>query len=157
MSTTKVVFGLFFLVIGIGVTVLGVKDMCKAKASNSWPTASAKITKSEVDVKREGVGRSETRTYSAEISFDYTVDGRKQSSSKVRIGSISKTNSKSRAQKTVDKYKVGSTAKAFYDPNDPKMAILEPGLSFYSVTATIIGLVFSILGVLVMAFGRVTG
>jgi hypothetical protein len=116
MSTTKIVFGLFFLVIGIGATVLGVKDMCKAKASNSWPTVSAKITKSAVDLD-DAIDRKD-RMYSAKISFDYTVDGRKQSSSKVRVGSISKSNSKSRAQKTVDKYKVGSTAKAFYDPND---------------------------------------
>ena len=153
--STKVVVGLFFLIIGIGVTVLGVKYMCEAKASKSWPTTSAKITKSVVDVKREGVGQSEKRMYSAEISFDYTVEGIKHSSSKVWIGGLSRTNRKSRSQKIVDKYKVGSTAKAFYDPNDPRMAILEPGLSHASVTVTIIGLVFSILGVLIMAFGRV--
>ena len=153
VSTKKIVCGLLFRVIGSGLTVKGVNDMRKAKASNSWPTAPAKITKSTVDVQRK-TGDRKKKMYSAKISFDYTVEGIKHSSSKIGVGGIVKSSNKSRAQKTVDKYKVGSTAKAFYDPNDPSMAILESGISYGNVIVTIIGLLCPILGLLVIVFGQ---
>ncbi len=46
-------------------------------------------------------------------------------------------------------YPVGKKVTVYYDPKDPTYCLLEPGISYQSYIAFIIGVVFIIIGIVI--------
>jgi hypothetical protein len=141
-ATLGVVFGLLFGLVGMGVLVYGIMNLNRGRASESWPTVSGVVTHSDV---RSSRGDSST-TYHAEVSYEFVVEGAKHHSDKVSFGEYG-TNSHARAARICDGYPVGAPVDVFYSPEDPDVAVLEPGASGFGFFLPIIlGGVFNIVG-----------
>lgn len=98
----------------------------EAEASKEWPTVEGVIANSELNKSRDSDGND---MYSANINYDYTVNGKQLNSSGVRTVNGS-TSSKSSVKKTLKKYAKGTKVTVYYDPEFPNSAVLEPGTSF---------------------------
>jgi hypothetical protein len=141
-----VVFGLVFVAVGAVVAFFGVRTFQNAQASQDWPSVRGQVTESRV-----GTHDSDgTTMYSAEIVYEYTVNGRNYINDRVRFGEGSSSNPRP-AHNTVAEYPVGAGVDVYYSPDDPLNAVLEPGTSGFGVWALPgMGGCFALSGLLVV-------
>jgi hypothetical protein len=154
-------FGLPFFAAGIGLTLLwGIPTLKKAKASTSWPTTRGVVLVSDVERRRShDRDHGTSYTYSAQVTYEYTVAGTIYNCDRVSFGEYASSN-RNHARQIVNRYPVGKTVEVHYDPNRPESAVLEPGTSFSSYVALGMGIVFSLVGatmlIAAVASGRKT-
>lgn len=142
------IFGGLFAVIGYFVAFhFGKSILDNAKASEKWPAVDGVIEQSEVVTSRGDDGDT---MYAAEVLYKYTVDGREYQSDNVYFGGDYRSSSSSGAYEVVNRYPVGDTVKVHYDPDKPENAVLEPGVTWMSYLVYGIGLVFFIVGLLLV-------
>ena len=103
-----------------------------------WPKVDAVVTKSQIsyDIGSRGMPPPQTS-----ISFSYTINGKKYTSSYFYIwGNPS-------AYLLQSKYPVGRHFFARYDPSNPEVAVVEPGFVNYGFFAlSVILLLLSVAG-----------
>ena len=133
-AKTRIGISVVLLVfIGIGCVPLtwAIHAMREAGASVTWPTAPGKITKSQVGVTttrtRERTNYDRTsRTYSAEIEYEFEAEGATFHGSRVTVVS-DQFGDEAYAQATCEKYPVNKAVTVSYKPGDPAECLLEPG------------------------------
>jgi len=125
----------------------------RAVASVAWPTAEGRITGSRVErVKNGGDGKA---TYTADITYDYALDGRTFEGDRVWFGDDYSASDTSAFRAAVDRYPVGQAVQVHYDPAEPAESVLEPGPTWSGSALYLIGLGLMTLGgiILVSAAG----
>ncbi len=107
----------------------------EAKQSLDWPKATGTITRSEVDVtvtkdrdhdRDRNRHHEETRSYSAAIEYEFTVDGTVYTGTRIMVIS-DQFGSKDWAKATAARFPRGGNVAVSYDPADPNRCVLEPG------------------------------
>ena len=153
---TSFIFGIVFFVIGVGITYFkSYPDYRTAKESSEWPQTEGVILRSEVkqEMRSSGSGRNKSSRmyYAPNIVYSYEVDGRKYKSSQIYIGNLgySSTNS-SGAYEYRNKYPVGERVTVYYMKGAASKSILEQGtkVSHYLILGG--GLLFAIVGLLMV-------
>jgi hypothetical protein len=139
--------GLLFAVIGYFVAfTFGKPILDNAKASRDWPSVPGVITRSAVATKR-----SDGKTmYSFDVVYRYQVEGRELTCNSVFFGGNTSSSNSSAAYKVTGRYPEGAEVDVYYEPENPANAVLEPGARWQSYIVFGIGLVFLIVGVLVL-------
>jgi hypothetical protein len=118
----------------------------EAEASKEWPTVDGIVTSSELNKTRDSDGND---MYSANIQYNYSVDGNNYSEGS--IGTIDgSTSIKSSVTKTLRKYAKGTKVTVYYDPEFPNTAVLEPGVGFWLGILLKLPLAFCIVSVLMV-------
>ena len=141
----KAAFCLVFIGVGVGFSIYGYNVLQNAKASAEWPAAKGIITVSEV-TKHEsttgtGTNKRRTVTYHAKIHYKYSANGKSYTSNNVTFGQSTEG-----AGEIVNRYPIGKKVKVFYNPQDPKVAVLEPGVSMASYLFLGFGILFTLMG-----------
>lgn len=151
-----ILIGIVFLLIGLGVTGWGCSTISRGKASASWPSVQGKVLSSMVSSHRSssGSGRRSSMTYGADVSYEYTVKGKRYTSDRVIFGEYSSSN-RGHATEIVHRYPKGKKVKVYYDPADHKAAVLEAGAGVGAYIPFLIGVVFTLVGGGVAAGGLV--
>jgi hypothetical protein len=140
--------GGFFLTYRIGKPI---RD--KATASVAWPATEGRITASRVErVKHGGGGKA---TYTAEITYEYALDGQTFEGDRVWFGDDYSASDASVFRAAVGRYPAGKAVKVHYDPAEPAESVLEPGSTWSGSALYLIGLGLMTLGgmILVSAAG----
>lgn len=147
--------GAIFLLLGLGVSYYGYRLIRKARASAQWPAAQGAIESSTVDVERErerdsdGDVHYETK-YIPQIVYHYRVDGTDYYGDQVSFGSTSSRNP-NRAYRIRDQYSPGMEVSVYYDPENPREAVLQPGVKGTTYIVPVIGVLFALTGGLILA------
>lgn len=103
------------------------KELDYVLASPTWPEVQAVITDSQTVKARIPRGKSgSVDGWKAQIKYDYSLDGQNFSGDKISYA-YKPTINKSDADAFVQKYPNGATLSIKYNPENPKMAVLEPG------------------------------
>jgi len=142
---TTFILGIAFIV-GAWLTYTNFsKPMAEeADATKSWPTAPGVITSSDIH-QSESDG---TTMYSAEISYDFSVEDKPFSGSRITLNSgNSSTSSITEVKKDLQKYPVDAAVTVYYDPELPNNAVLEPGADFFTYIIKYAPFLFGLLGV----------
>ena len=141
------IFAAVFFVGGLMAYQHITKPMAEeAKASKEWPTVEGVIAHAELSKTRDSDGNE---MYSANINYDYTVDGKQYNSSGINTVNGS-TSSQSSVKKTLKKYAEGTKVTVHYDPEFPNTAVLEPGIKFLFGILLKLPLLFCIISVLMV-------
>ena len=90
------------------------------QASRSWPRVRGEITFAKLKM----VGRD---GHAAEIRYEYTVDNLDYASSRVALG-VFLGAPLAEALATYERYRLGSSVSVYYHPDNPQLAVLEPGV-----------------------------
>lgn len=90
------------------------------QASRTWPKVRGEIT----FAKLKTVGRD---GHAAEIWYEYTIDNIDYASKSVALGVFLST-SLDDALATYERYRLGSSVNVYYHPDDPQLAVLQPGV-----------------------------
>lgn len=138
-----VLFGLVFLVVGCATFfALFVLPVWRTIIAREWHSTAAQIVSSEVGVHSSSDGT----TYSIDITYRYTVDGKQYESKRYDCNAFTSSSGRSGKEAVVAQYPAGSSTFCYYDPSNPSMAVLNRDFSL----ATLVGL-FPLIFVLVGA------
>jgi Protein of unknown function (DUF3592) len=119
-----------------------IQNLRSSLRSNSWPTAEGNVLKSEVatDLRR---GQP---VYSAEVEYDYSVQGKAYHGAIVRVGNMT-TKSRMDAEGIVAQFPVGKPVAVHYDPADPSACCLIPGTHWTHYLVVVTPVLFWIMSV----------
>jgi len=147
--------GCFVLIFGIIGGVMLFKyfqDRKKAEASQSWSSASGRITESYVrradSVDSEGYSQTH---YYPEVRYEYDLLGATFTGDKIAFGGNTGYGSPKKAQETSIKYPVGAGVTVYYDPNNREDAVLERRVG--GKVFLIVGIVFSLVALCSLCIG----
>lgn len=119
----------------------------RAAASAAWPATEGRIIASRVArIKQRGGGKE---TYTADITYEYSLDGRTFEGERVWFGDDYSASDASAFRAAVGRYPVGSAVKVHYDPAEPSESVLEPGPTWSGSVLYFVGLGLMTLGGLV--------
>ena len=130
-------FGLFALVGGLLGYFVTVKPALLFYDARSWPEVPCEILSSKVGVHSDSDGS----TYSIDVEYRYTVDGREYRSDRYDIFGGSSSGRKGK-EDVVAQYPSGSKAICFVNPKDPTEAMLDRKPSLFWLIGLIPGLFF---------------
>ncbi len=157
LSAWFLLLPLLFVIVGAVILFFGVRQIQNAQASETWPSVEGVVTVSELgrqtgSSSRTGTGtrRRESTTYSADISYDYAVGGVEYVNGTVRFGQVN-TSSPSDARAMLKKYPVGAPVTVYYNPENPQIAVLEPGVGVATWFLPGFGALFLVVGLGVAA------
>jgi hypothetical protein len=124
MHAQTLIFAVLLL-FGLALLTYAMFCLSRALASRSWPTARGTVTRSFVEEDNdEGV------TYTARVTYRYSVGGREFSSNQVQAGGLLSWGWVRCAERVTDRYPIGASVRVRYLPSNPKIALLEPGFNF---------------------------
>ena len=99
-----------------------------------------------VKARRSGQKSHQARThFTAEIRYDYTVDGTSYTGDRVSYSDYSSSN-EMQMQTVVAEYPVGKSVTVFFDPENPSSSLLESGFGWTPVAISALGVVFAMVG-----------
>lgn len=107
----------------IGFSFLVLPRYLRAKKSAQWPVADGVVISSQM---HPGSFKG-MKGYWGEIEFRYRVRNKDYQSSALSLGHDHLA-AKQSWQPILDEYPVGKAVKVYYDPRQPAVGILEPGL-----------------------------
>jgi hypothetical protein len=164
--------GIPMFVFGLPVAAIAVGAFCvayfaklrrQARASAGWPLAPGKITRSAVArdvlaVKDDSTGRIRyDDKYRPVVQFVYRVSGRDYFGSGVTGGWTSLHDSPERAEAVVAAYPAGKEISVYYDPEQPRTAVLERGKAVGGFAPLAVGAVFALAGVAMLWVFSIVG
>ena len=127
---------------------LGMRSVNAARASRAWPSVRGKVTSSQL---MRGGSRSRP-FYSAHVAYTFDVNGQSYSGDKVSFGNP-RSNSSGKQQAIVDRYREGQEVEVFYNPAQPREAVLERRTSSSNTLFLILGPFLLILAMFVAVAG----
>jgi hypothetical protein len=114
----------------------------RGKQSETWPFTEGEVVSSHVKSRHDSDGDT---SYSAAVRYEYEVNGTTYVSRTISFGSKLYFGRFS-AEEVVATYPVGEKVTVYYDPNHPKIATLEPGISGGSFVVLGLSAVFLVAG-----------
>jgi hypothetical protein len=137
--------------VGAAVLFFALREIDSAQKSVTWPTVTGTIRSSETVWSHTSNGGDAA---SAEVIYVYAVRGRRHTSNKVLFGDYGSSDS-SRADRIVNEYSPGQAVTVYYNPLDPSLAVLQPGVTIGSWIFAGFGFLFLAIGLgLVWLFSR---
>jgi hypothetical protein len=122
--------------VGFGLLLLGVlwvagfgyahfRAVGKAKAAETWPTATGRVLSSEV-VEEESTDREGTAStwYNPVVTYAFTAGGRELTGRRLRFGNY-RSASRKKAEAALALYPVGASPIVRYNPEKPEECVLE--------------------------------
>lgn len=144
--------------VGFGLLLLGIlwvagfgwahfRAVGKAKAAETWPTATGRVLSCEV-VEEESTDREggTSTWYNPVVTYAFTAGGRELTSRRLRFGNY-RSATRRKAEAALAPYPVGAAPAVRYNPEKPEECVLEtskPGPLY---------LVMALFGFLFIGFG----
>jgi hypothetical protein len=144
-----IVFGLLFTGIGLFLLVRGFIEFRTSKASRDWPSVEGQVIGAMVETKIDRDEDGTSTRYSPRITYTYSVSGQQYTSDQVVIGARRWHTSRARAEAKLA-YQPGQQVTVHYNPDKPVQAVLEVGATRGAWGTLAIGIVFTILGAIVL-------
>ncbi len=118
------------VLIGIGLFGLAMVSLHRAKNSAFWRDTNGRILSATIEKsERQSSGHGNEFRYTPKISYTYSVNDHEFISGRIKIMNDYSSNSLEAVQKIILKYRPGSEVIVYYDPANPKRAVLEKGVS----------------------------
>jgi hypothetical protein len=129
------------ILFGIWMLYYGGRNVLRANKSKTWPMVQGVVQNSSVESRRN--------LHTAKVLYDYTV------SEKSFTGMFSSYSStRSPAQGIVNRYPKGKTVSVYYNPQNPQVCVLEPGVKGQVLIRPGIGFVCMLAGIFLHLLGR---
>jgi hypothetical protein len=145
--------GLLFLSLGVVYLARGIQRRQLAARSLQWPVTEGRIHSAALRTEtRSDAEGSKVKVYVPEARYSYTVAAKAYEGNVIRLGieqfgyTVLQT-----AQKHIELYTAGAPVLVHYDPDDPTVAVLEPGESG-GMRNLIVGSLFFLVGVFGVVF-----
>ena len=125
-------YGGFALVI-LGPCLVGLAGVSflAERASQGWPTATARVVRSTIEVSKKASGLRRGQAawsdyFTAAVEYQYTVDGKQYTGDRIHRSSRSSSFDRSSVQQWTRKYPKGAEITIHYSPRHPSLAVIDP-------------------------------
>lgn len=151
------VFAVIFCLIGLALLVPGLTNLWRAHTSLRWPVAPGTVVfalrDSSDSVTEDSEGNEVVSTSeSARLVYRYEVAGQRHFANVRVFGQLSGA-SADWADDIADRYPKGKTVSVAYHPQDPDLAVLEPGIDPEAYWLPGAGAAFLFFGIAVFVWG----
>jgi hypothetical protein len=136
---------IFIIIIGMLFFYCGFRDLHQAKESTTWPTAKGQIRSSSVKT-LPSLSLKHGNSYYAEVMYYFTVNEKRFSGNLVTFGDRRSRNP-SQARDIVKMYPDGEAVTVHYNPKNPQVCVLEPGVKGQVGIGIIFGPILMMLGI----------
>ena len=134
-----------FLALGLIILAFSVDAWQTGRNSQHWPSVQGTVLSGEITIKLLKFGTE----YEPRLAYRYVVAG------EIYVGTVGRTGGfgyrdRAQAEAKLAAYPVGSTVTVRFNPARPSHSVLEPGIgsSWWLNTST--GLVFGVIGVIIL-------
>ena len=144
------VAGFIFAGIGLIMLVRGLLDFRTTRLSQNWPTIEGQIIQATIEESMESDNDGFTsKRYTPSVLYTYTLVGQQYTSDKITFGAKWRYPSRNEAESKLN-YQTGERIQVYYNPENPSQAVLEAGAVRGVWGTLLIGIVFSIIGGIVL-------
>jgi hypothetical protein len=152
---------LLFIAIGVVLIFLHRRNIKKAEESMSWKEATGTVNGSKVIqgnnvlMSNDDDGES-TPVFYPEISYTYQVGGLEYTSKRLAFTGVKSHSKRENAEKAASLYPVGKQLSVYYDPKNPKEAVVDRTaksssmILVFGILFIIIGLATAVIGTLII-------
>ncbi len=147
--TIGFLFSLILVLMGFGALKEGGREMFHAVQSWSWPTANGVISLSTISERENDEGGT---TYKADVRYRFQVDGRSFRGDTLAFGCFGAP--RAFAVKDSGQYTKGEEVSVYYDPSNPNISVLDPGVH---ASTWLMFSMFLLLGLALVGVGGVMG
>ncbi len=128
-NLTAKVFLLLVLILGLALIAYGMRDFIRAYKSNSWPSVKGDIfsSYSNEEVVHSDDSDDGTVKYYIKLQYSYSVNNKDYEGSNINLSSNFYTD-EAEAKRTLKKYPENLQLDIFFDPDNPGLSVLEPGV-----------------------------
>jgi len=144
-------FVLLFAGIGGGLIFAAVKSKQKAAASQGWPSVPGVVSRTGVEASVQGVDDDSPPSYSPRVTYRYQVMGVEVENSRIAFGGVA-SGSRKKAEQFTAGYPVGTPVTVYYNPADPKDAVLERAAKSTGIFMAM-GIIFLVISVCSLCVG----
>jgi hypothetical protein len=137
------IFAGIFTTLGVAFLTMGLMHLWRARQSEHWPSVPGVITYDKVDGGRAPGPR---------VIYRYEVDGKTRFNNIRRFGQLA-GQSGDWAQDIAGHYEVGKQFPVFYDPENPSLSVLKPGIASEAFWLPGAGAAFLFFGLAVFIWG----
>ena len=138
------VFASIFMLAGMGLLILGALNLWRGWRSESWPIAEGDIIRSDTSTSFDRT--THTSSTSPVTVYRYSAAGETRYGNQRRFGQIAGSSDSDWAADIAEQYPQGEKFPVRYDPADPDLSVLEPGIGGETWIAPAIGLVVFLFG-----------
>jgi hypothetical protein len=138
----QLVGGVALVLAGGYVLVHSLSELSRARASRSWPAVDGIIEATGVDSSR---GRTGT-TFHPLVRYRYGIGDRQYVCDRIAFGGTVGSSFRFFATRRAERYGSAKTVRVFVCPEDPSLAVLEPGVPWLSPLWIAIGAGFLVAG-----------
>lgn len=112
----------------VGAGVVCVLVGMRSYATAEWPSVEGRVISASVDraERMDQDTRRVTYRYTPVVRYSYSVDGQEYEGTKITY-TQGQYRTESRAREDLEPYPVGGQVTVYYDPQNPKSLVLEPG------------------------------
>ena len=148
---------LLFITIGVVLILLHRRNKRKAEESMSWLETSGTVNESKVVqgsnmlMSNDEDGES-TPVFFPEISYTYQVAGLEYTSKRLTFAGTNSYSKRENAEKAASFYPVGTQLHVYYDPKNPKEAVVDRTAKISKMVLTF-GILFIIIGLITVLVG----
>lgn len=129
-----VVMKLLGLVILLGGVLLMRKQVMMGLRSTTWPSTAGTVV--SVDRVYSGSGDDGEPTYNEKVEYSYAVDGREYLGN--LVAALAPVKSSEQVQTVLARYPIGLKVEVYFDPEDPSLSLLVPGLSGFAKAGLVV-------------------
>jgi hypothetical protein len=147
---------LLFITIGVVLIILHRRNKRKAEESMSWletigTVNESKVTQGSNILMSDDEGES-TPVFLPEISYTYQVAGLEYTSKRLSFAGIKSYSKREKAEEAASHYPVGAQLPVYYDPKNPKEAVVDRSTKSSNMLLTL-GIMFLIIGLATVIIG----
>lgn len=135
-KSTQAWAGGLFLLLATALVLWNLYQAMEMSNSESWSKTAGRVIASGT---LPGTGPFSSITNYADVTYTYSVSERQFTGHNLRWGSNYRLSLAS-AREEAGRYPVGAEVTVYYDPDSPKMAVLEPGFNRHFVFDLVGGL-----------------
>ncbi len=133
--------------------VAGLRQSTRGRETRSWTRTQGRVTAAYVD-ELPGPAEEGGPRFRPVVRYAYEARGRTYDSEQVSVGSspVSTPTDRDAAQRSVDRFPAGRDVEVWFDPGDPRRAVLVRGVPRAQVIAAVaIGIALIGAGLFVLA------
>lgn len=136
---------LLISLIGLVVIVSAIRSHRQANASQNWSGVQGKVIESRLEKRETTDGEgNESISYAAVVRYTYTVRAQEYTGDRIAFG-VKPSNRKA-ADELVSRYPAATSVTVYYDPENPRQAVLER-VSTSGWVQILIGIALVIVGI----------
>ncbi len=128
-----------FLLVGLLILGLGLRSWQQNQQVQHWATTTGELLQRELEA-RPG----KTTTYRLQVRYRYRVGGQDFESSRFAFGYEGSRGDLENHQRILQKLHQGHRVTVYYDPQDPRQAVLSHGLNRGSLVLLVFGGVWTL-------------